>query len=178
MSELYDPTKIDIAFDPLVERMRGLATHGNTEFDVPFMSEIAPNLWQGGCFNGLVLPDFIVAAFSLYPWEKYTVKNPDVPYVSLKMYDSLDGIENIADIESFADHINYWRETGPVLVHCQAGLNRSSLLVGMALVRGDGYTGQEAVDTIREKRSPACLCNNAFRRFLINYKPGEKNGPY
>lgn len=172
---LFDPTKIHIDFDPMVERMRGVAVHGNTPFDVPYMSEIAHNLWQGGCFDGLVLPDFIVAAFSLYPWESYTIKNPDVPYVALKMYDSEYGIENIEDMESFADHINYWRGQGPVLVHCQAGLNRSSLLVALALIRGDGYTGEEAIATIREKRCDACLCNKTFERFVRNYKPGAQN---
>lgn len=41
-----DPTKIAIRFDPTFERMVGRAVHGNTPFDVPYISEIAPNLWE------------------------------------------------------------------------------------------------------------------------------------
>jgi protein-tyrosine phosphatase len=52
-----------------------------------------------------------------------------------------------------------------VLVHCQAGLNRSGVVVARALM-ADGMSAVEAVSLIRERRSPACLCNPAFERWL------------
>jgi len=61
--------------------------------------------------------------------------------------------------------VNACREDGPTLVHCQAGLNRSSLVAARALVLG-GMTADDAIALIREKRSPACLCNPAFERWL------------
>jgi hypothetical protein len=39
---------IETDFDPTVQRMRGVALHGGMPFDVPIISEIGPNLWQGG----------------------------------------------------------------------------------------------------------------------------------
>jgi hypothetical protein len=61
--------------------------------------------------------------------------------------------------------VNLCRTTGPVLVHCQAGLNRSSLVAARALML-DGRTAGDAIRTVREKRSPACLCNRAFEDYL------------
>lgn len=69
-----DPTRIDISIDPTVRRMKGVAYHGNTSFDVPYISEIGHNLWQGGCTTGLRLPENIRHVVSLYPWERYTIK--------------------------------------------------------------------------------------------------------
>jgi hypothetical protein len=57
------------------------------------------------------------------------------------------------------------RKTGPCLVHCQAGLNRSSLVVARVLML-EGATADEAIGLLREKRSPACLCNPAFEEWL------------
>jgi hypothetical protein len=45
---MVDPTAIETDFDPTVQRMRGVALHGGMPFDVPIISEIGPNLWQGG----------------------------------------------------------------------------------------------------------------------------------
>ena len=50
---MVDPTAIEIDFDPTVQRMKGVTVHGGMPFDVPIISEIGPNLWQGGCRDGL-----------------------------------------------------------------------------------------------------------------------------
>jgi protein-tyrosine phosphatase len=55
-------------------------------------------------------------------------------------------------------------------VHCQAGLNRSSLVVGRALMLG-GMTADDAIVLIRRKRSPACLSNPSFERWLRQAHP-------
>ena len=68
---MSDPTAFNIKFDPTIQRMKGTTVHGRIAFDVPFISEIAHNLWQGGCEDGLILPDFIQHVVSLYPWESY-----------------------------------------------------------------------------------------------------------
>lgn len=158
-----DPTAIDIDFDPQQQRMSGVAFHGNTPFDVPFISEIAPNLWQGGCRRGLVLPEFITHLVSLYPWEAYTYEHDIDSAINVRMYDSHE--QGIEQVDSLAAWVNTCRKSGAVLVHCQAGLNRSSLVVARALML-EGATAADAIATIREKRSPACLCNEAFERYL------------
>lgn len=52
-----------------------------------------------------------------------------------------------------------------VLSRCQAGLNRSSLVAGIAMV-ALGYEGVDAVQLIRARRSPWALCNADFEGFL------------
>lgn len=162
---MSDPTRIKISRDPRTKRMTGYTAHGLIPFDVPFASEIAPNLWQGGCANGLVLPAEFAHLVSLYPWEKYTVRHQLASSLTVTMLDSLD--EDMSAVRDIAGWVNSCRSTGPVLVHCQAGLNRSSLVVATALMRGpEAMTGARAIALIREKRSPACLCNPAFETWL------------
>src|SRR5665213_2959352 len=82
-----DPTKIPIQFDPLAQRMVGRTYHQGIEFDVPFISQIADNLWQGGCRNGLLLPTHINYIVSLYPWERYIIEHKVRGEVYIRMYD-------------------------------------------------------------------------------------------
>lgn len=147
-----DPTKIAIDFDPTVHRMKGIARHGNTPFDVPFISEIAPNLWH-----------FIEHVVSLYPWEAYILQEMPRTYLEVAMYDSED--QGYQQVDELATWVNSRRKDGPTLVHCQAGLNRSSLVAARALML-DGMTADEAITLIRDQRSVACLCNPAFERWL------------
>lgn len=159
-----DPTRVDLAVDPLERRMRGVAIHGNTPFDVPYISQIEGNLWTGGCASGLVLPDFFEHVVSLYPWESYSVENFLLTYAEFAAYDSADGPPDRIDmiVSLVADCV----EDGPTLVHCQAGLNRSALVASLVLVRL-GRTPIEAVQLVRERRSPACLCNETFLSYVL-----------
>lgn len=162
-----DPTAFPIQFDPREQRMRGTAIHGNTPFDVPFVSKITDNLWQGGCENGLVLPTEVVHVVSLYPWEAYKVRHELQSHTSVRLYDDLDGPDR-EQMVALARWINVCRKTGVTLVHCQAGLNRSGLLAGLALVL-EGRTPADAVALLRSTRSPAVLCNPVFEDWLLSY---------
>lgn len=153
--------------------MRGVAYHGNTPFDVPYISEIGPNLWQGGCTTGLLLPNFIEHVVSLYPWERYSILHEVQSETYVKMYDSTD--QGYIQVDALARWINLCRESGPVLVHCQAGLNRSSLLAARALYiesdEGcDNSCGDHIVDHLRASRSPAALCNPAFEAEVRSWR--------
>ena len=159
-----DPTAIDLAVDPQRQRLVGVSAHGLLPFDVPYVSEVASNLWLGGCQDDLVLPRFIRHLVSLYPWEKYTVKHDLGSRLEVRMYDSVE--QGFAQVDAIAAWVNGCRADGPTLVHCQAGLNRSSLVVGRALVLG-GMPPRAAIDLIREKRSPVCLCNPSFEKWLL-----------
>jgi protein-tyrosine phosphatase len=160
---MTDPTAIKIDFNPTVQRIKGVTLHGSAAFDVPLISEIAPNLWQGGCEDGVILPDFIKHLVSLYPWESYNVRHELHSALLVRMYDSDD--QTFEQIEELARWVNLCRTTGPVLVHCQAGLNRSSLVAARALML-EGMSADDVIRTVREKRSPACLCNRAFEDYL------------
>jgi protein-tyrosine phosphatase len=166
-----DPTGIKIAFDPTVQRMTGVTAHGFISFDVPFITEITPGLWQGGCKNGLILPRFIKHVVSLYPWESYKARHEVTSTLTVRMLDAED--QDTGAVDQLARWVAHCRKTGPVLVHCQAGLNRSSLVAARVLML-DGMSADEAIRLIREKRSAACLCNEAFEDWLRSQPPAPK----
>lgn len=170
-----DPTSFDIDFDPTIQRMSGIAMHGDTMFDVPFISEVDDHLWQGGCHRSLVLPDFITDIVSLYRWEQYEVEHDLKSSLTVEMYDDESGPdkEQIELIATWINHRKYFSEHSKVLVHCQAGLNRSGLLSAVSLVLDDRNkidTGTAAINLLRESRSDAVLCNQTFRDWITkNY---------
>jgi hypothetical protein len=53
-----------------------------------------------------------------------------------------------------------------VVVNCAAGMNRSGLIVGRALIFL-GYAPREAIRLIRAARGPKALYNRAFEEFLL-----------
>lgn len=169
-----DPTAIPIQFDPQEQRMRGTAYHGDTPFDVPYISKVTDDLWQGGCTDGLVLPSRVDHVISLYPWESYTVRHELKSLTQVRLYDDLDGPDR-EQMVALARWINVCRRSGVTLVHCQAGLNRSGLLAGLSLVL-TGATPQEAIDLLRASRSPAVLCNPVFEGWLLAFEEETTRG--
>jgi hypothetical protein len=85
-----DPTRIDLTTDPTRRRLSGIARHGYTPFDVPYISKVADNLYQGGCETGLILPDHIKHVVSLYPWERYKLHADVQSELYITMYDAED----------------------------------------------------------------------------------------
>jgi protein-tyrosine phosphatase len=79
-----------------------------------------------------------------------------------------DPTASLDELDDIAKQVNKWRERGQVLVHCQAGLNRSSLVVVRALMLAPGMSAKEAIALLREKRSTACLCNKGFEDYLLS----------
>lgn len=165
---MIDPTRINLTTDPHKKRMTGVTYHGNISFDVPFVSQIEDNLWIGGCENGLVLPENFKHLISLYPWERYTVNHELDSALVVRMFD--DHNVDMDKILSIADWANSCLNSGPTLIHCQAGLNRSSFVAAFMLMMGNRLiTGKEVIDLIREKRSPACFCNDEFYRIVKDW---------
>ena len=60
-----------------------------------------------------------------------------------------------------------WKAGKRVLIRCQAGWNRSGLVMALTLIK-DGYDPQAAINLIREKRVPEALSNRTFERWLLN----------
>ena len=161
-----DPTRVTLRLDPREARMEGITMHGGVAFDVPYMSEIVPGLWQGGCATGLVMPHFVQHHISLYPWEEYVVEHDLESQLQVEMYDSV--AQGMDQVEVIAQWVDNCRQRGVVLVNCQAGLNRSSLVVARALML-EGMTADAAIGLLRARRSPACLCNPAFEAWLRHH---------
>jgi protein-tyrosine phosphatase len=154
--------------DPLTRRMTGVTIGGFDLSDVPLISEIVPGLWQGGSADWMVLPEFIAHFVSLSRRKPCTVAHDLVTQLARRMTDS--AAQDMSVVDPVARWVNDCRETGPVLVQCAAGLNRSGLVVARALTLG-GMTAEQAITLIRARRSPACLRNEAFEGWLRGLPP-------
>jgi protein-tyrosine phosphatase len=53
-----------------------------------------------------------------------------------------------------------------VLVHCEAGRNRSGLVTALYLIRYRGYRPQAAIELVIAKRGPNALWNGSFLAYL------------
>lgn len=168
-----------LELDPTTYIFRAQAAHGigNTPtdgwFSCPLITEVEDGLWQGGCIGGVTLPEDFRHVLSLYPWERYTL-GPDTKLLEVKLYDALD--QDLEMIDELARYVNDCRAEGKTLVHCQAGLNRSGLIVARALML-EGYSARDAIDKLRESRSPMVLCNPAFEEWLLALGQDEETGP-
>lgn len=166
-----DPTAYYLGGDPRFTdpRERHLDAHANYgpgyPLRMPFMTQVAENLWHGGVEAGLVLPAFVDYKLSLFRPEDYAFQHELKESLTVTMQDDLE--QEADEIPELAVWVNERRALGPVFVHCQAGINRSSLVVAAALIEsGEVATGQEAIDFIREKRDRACLCNPNFEAWV------------
>lgn len=162
-------------------KMRGSARHamGAGNFSVPIFSHVIDNLWQG-C-SPSEFPDGHIWLYepksdpteidkprfdrilNLYQWGDYPFP-VGTERITVEMYDGYDVHEQLDDL---AYQVIGWLQEGHrVLVHCQAGLNRSSLVVARVLMLHYDFSADEAIDLIRKQRSNMCLCNDNFRQHL------------
>ena len=149
---------------------------GHDDGDPPLYSEILPNLWQGGTDDDdLVhtgsgrLPTYsdfrefdVVVSLSAYSlpmgWmvKEYRFGFPDGPA----------GEDIYAEVERIADYAYLdWKSGKKCLIRCQAGINRSGLMVALILMR-DGMSAEDAIALIRKKRSVYALDNAHFVEYL------------
>jgi hypothetical protein len=137
---------------------------------IPLVSHIVDDLWTGGCIDGVPLPADFRYVVSLYPWERYALAE-GTQRVEYELLDAAFVPEESTLYEA-AKRVRDAAAKGTTLVHCQAGLNRSGLVAGLALVL-DGYTPEEAIDLLRRRRSPAVLCNPVFEAWLLDLEVAD-----
>lgn len=152
--------------DLTTHRIEGIAREGNKAFSVSLFSQIDGNLWSGGCPREVAPPHFKFI-FCLYPWEPYGIHEHQV-ILQARLFDHAE-LPDRGLLTMLAGAVNLARTVGPTLVHCQAGLNRSGLVTGLALVL-EGRSGDEAIALMREKRCDAVLCNATFESYLREFK--------
>lgn len=149
-------------------RIEGFTREGNIPFSVPLFTQIAENLWMGGCPRGDA-PQFDTI-IDLYDQERYFTHVGQVR-IAVKLMDSHDlpDADLLSDLVAFA---RLAKERGPTLIHCQAGLNRSGLLTALVLM-SEGATADEAITKLRERRCDAVLCNKAFEALILGQHAGS-----
>jgi protein-tyrosine phosphatase len=102
---------------------------------------------------------------NLYQWGEYKVPEGTEMVVE-EMYDQYGEVD-VEQLERLVALVQGWLKGGHrVLVHCQAGLNRSSLVVARVLMVEYGMSAGQAINYIRDNRSPTCLCNKDFEEYL------------
>lgn len=158
-------------------------SHEIAEWDFPLYSEILPGLWLGGTDDDDTI-DFAVdtyahrnitkddfdAVVTLYAWAQPV--DWHVPEFRYGFYDSNEIIIDHVALGMMVDFVmHHWKDGKKVLIRCQAGINRSSFVMAFVLMR-EGYTAEEAISLMREKRSSWVLMNKSFEEFLL--KTGRK----
>jgi len=81
-------------------------------------------------------------------------------------FEDADILPPPAYLHGLADLVNTCRKDGVTLIHCLAGLNRSALIAGLALVKS-GMEAQIAVDNMRRIRGQDVLHNKVFLDWLL-----------
>lgn len=142
----------------------------------PLWSELLPGLWQGGTHRQDEL--------GFGNQRRVTKQNFDVVYtMSAFSNPAHRGVTEIrfaindAGMEDFDPEADlyplvnmahaHWKAGKKVLIRCQAGWNRSGLLMALVLIR-EGYDPTSAINLIRTKRSRQALCNYKFEEWLKN----------
>lgn len=159
-------------------------SHEIAEWDFPLHSEILPGLWLGGTddddtidlavdtyANRDITTDDFDAVVTLYAWAQPV--DWHVQEFRYGFYDSNEiGIDKTA-LSMMVDFATaHWKAGKKVLIRCQAGINRSSFIMAHVLMR-DGYTAEQAISLMREKRSSWVLMNQTFEEYLLGLDKKE-----
>lgn len=173
MTEQIARGEVILSDDFNKNRIKGYVSHAlrrgiDPKLDVPLISRVLDNLWQGGCpdYGSVALPKGFDYVLSLYPWGAQYILPEGCERDIVTMYDALD--QDTAQVDELAEGVAERVLAGEVvLIHCQAGLNRSGMLTAHVLKKL-GYTGEQALKMLRDGRSPLVCCNETFEQFILN----------
>lgn len=158
----FETLEADLVSEPITGYL-----HTGERLHVPLVSHIVDNLYVGGHSDRADLGDFFSHVFSLYVWGRPYVTHESTKHASVKMFDS--PTEDTSLVEDLVEQVvEALEEGGNVLVHCQAGINRSNLTAALVLRKWKGLTSAEAIAMLREKRSPLVLANRGFEDYLLS----------
>ena len=139
-------------------------------------SMIAPNLFQGGTddldvihlaqTNNRPRTDLpFDAIVTMYAWAR-----PADWKVQEFRYGVPDASITDIDLDRLRQAVEFgyerWKSGDRVLVRCQAGLNRSGLVLALILIK-DGLKPAEAIARIRDNRGEDALFNRDFYNWLM-----------
>ena len=149
-------------------------------------NEIQPGLWLGGTpddewLDGPVEWDDGWVVRDGRPFDAvvtlFALAQPFGWGVEELRYGFADGPVDDVDIPTIVRCAEWaherWSAGQRVLVRCQAGLNRSGLVLALVLVL-DGWDPEDAVALMRARRSPSVLCNADFERWLVEQGGGAR----
>lgn len=145
-------------------------------FALPFAQtrwdEIIPGLWQGGhdyddggVYGPVIVADEFDLVVSLFHRQGHGPSAGIEERRALIPDDELSA-ENLGKVTALVPRVvAALRDGKRVFVRCQAGYNRSGLVVALTLL-ALGYTADDAIALIRRRRSRYALCNPAFVGYI------------
>lgn len=138
----------------------------DTKYPLAKWSEILPGLWQGGSRDwDVVTRTQFESVFTLY--HEAAGVGLGVKEIRFGIYDHDMTDFEPEELQLLVDQAHAdWQLGRQVLIRCQAGLNRSGLVMALVLIKA-GYEPADAIALIREKRGDAALCNGVFERWLL-----------
>ena len=128
--------------------------------------EVAPKLWQGGFHAAKLVeglnPDVIC---NLTPLGRSAPLDFKGLYIEFPFDDGeqLPDPETLHPLVDLLAELHYQGKT--LLIHCEAGLNRSGLVTALVL-RARSCSADDAIGTLRARRDPFVLCNADFERYV------------
>ena len=142
----------------------------------PLYSEVAPNLFMGGTddlatidqpqkLNHFQTNNEFDCVVTLYAWAapaNWGVEERRFGFPDANIIDEY--IPTIVELAQWAH--SKWAAGKRVNIRCQAGLNRSGLVTALTLMIS-GLSADEAIDTLRAKRSSYALCNGEYEHWLL-----------
>ncbi len=138
-------------------------------------SEILPNLYISGTLDEDVVQrgKSTLSLAQPAPFDSvvcmYGHANPIGYYVREQRFGIADAElddESKPEIRQLAQWLHSeWKLGKRVAAKCQAGWNRSGLIAALVLLQ-EGFTSDDAISLIRQKRSPNALCNPHFVAFI------------
>lgn len=168
----FENLEADLVSEPITGYL-----HTGERLHVPLISHVVDNLYVGGHSDRADLGDFFSHIFSLYVWGAPYKSHADTQHHAVRMLDSATEDTSLVD-EIVPRIVEALDEGGNVLVHCQAGINRSNLTAALVLREWKGLTSEQAIAMLREKRSPLVLANKGFERFLLGLDNSEPHTDY
>jgi protein-tyrosine phosphatase len=127
--------------------------------------KIVDNVWIGGDPVDVTKFQYIVAVN-----KAPTYHIPTGTLAVVYPFDDAAWLPDLAKLNELADTVNRFSDQGVTLVHCSAGLNRSALVVALALIKR-GMTPGDAIALIRSKRGSDALHNKTFTDWLMALVP-------
>jgi hypothetical protein len=138
-------------------------------------SEILPNLFISGTLDEDVVQrgKSTLSLAQPAPFDSvvcmYGHANPIGYYVREQRFGIADAEldeESKPEIRQLAQWLHSeWKMGKRAAAKCQAGWNRSGLIAALVLLH-EGFSSDEAIALIREKRSPNALCNPHFVAYI------------